>query len=111
MMADRSLSEKQDGFLEVVRAAFNKEIIKKLVFSRPKSTEIKKVSARLCRGKRGSLLALEYSLPGDTVSHKNIGKEELDSSLSELLADYAQANLITTLGEAEWKISSFPIFL
>lgn len=106
MMADRSLSEKQDGFLEVVRAAFNKEIIKKLVFSRPKSTEIKKVSARLCRGKRGSLLALEYSLPGDTVSHKNIGKEELDSSLSELLADYAQANLITTLGEAEWKISS-----
>lgn len=96
---------KTSDFLDLVESAFRKEVLKKLVLSRPVEGEVKKISSRLCahRGKR--LLAMEFSLPGDTVSHKNVTEEELSATLSELLLNYSQANLITTLGDAEWKRS------
>ena len=96
---------KTSDFLALVEAAFKKEVLKKLVLSRPAEGEVRKISARLCahRGKR--ILAMEYSLPGDTVSHKNLSEEELTSTLSSLLENYSQANLITTVGDAEWKRS------
>ena len=95
----------KSDFLSLVCASFKKEVLKKLIFSRPKGTEIIKVSGRLCshRGKR--ILALEYSLPGNTVSQKNISECELEAKLAELIDLYSQANLITTLGDAEWKTS------
>ena len=93
------------SFIEAVTLAFDHEVIKKLVFSRPKTSEIQKVSARLVAHRGRRILAFEYSLPGNTVSHKNIGKDDIESTLQELLGEYAQANLITTLGDAEWKLS------
>ncbi len=96
---------KRNDFAELAVLAFGREALKKLVFSRPVEGEIQKVSGRLCahRGKR--ILALEYSLPGNTVSHKNIPEESVGEAVSELLCGYKQANLITTLGDAEWKLS------
>lgn len=92
-------------FLNLVKEAIGREALKKLVFSRPKTSEVSKISARLCahRGKR--ILALEYSLPGNTVSQKNVKEDGIEEELSVLLSEYKQANLITTLGDAEWKIS------
>lgn len=96
---------KKSNFTELAVLAFGREALKKLVFSRPTESEIQKVSGRLCahRGKR--ILALEYSLPGNTVSHKNIPEESVGEAVAELLCGYKQANLITTLGDAEWKVS------
>ena len=96
---------KIEAFIEAVALSTEREILKKLVFSRPRSSEIQKVSARLVahRGKR--MLALEYSLPGNTVSHKNINEDTISDTLTELMAEYLQANLITTLGDVEWKVS------
>ena len=96
---------KQEAFIEAVTLSFDKEIIKKLVFSRPRTSEISKVSARLVSHKGRKILALEYNLPGNTVSHKNIGADGLTEILTDMLAEYSQANLITTLGDAEWKLS------
>ena len=96
---------KQEAFIEAVTLSFDKEIIKKLVFSRPRTSEISKVSARLVSHKSRKMLALEYSLPGNTVSHKNVGADGMGEVLTELLSEYSQANLITTLGDAEWKLS------
>jgi SAM-dependent methyltransferase len=48
---------------------------------------------------------MEYSLPGNTVSHKNVRPEELGVVLSELITNYNQVNLITTAGDVEYKIS------
>lgn len=96
---------KSREFIEVVLLAFDKDIIKKLVFSRPKTSEIVKVSGRLVAHRGRRILALENSLPGNTVSHKNLSREELEGELALLLLEYRQANLITTLGEVEWKIS------
>ena len=95
----------KSDFLDLVCGTFSKEVLKKLVFSRPEKSEITKVSARLCAHRGRRLLALEYSLPGNTVSQKNIGETELTDVLTELISEYRQANLITTLGDAEFKIS------
>ena len=93
-------------FIKVVLLAFDKEIIKKLVFSRPKTSEITKVSGRLVAHRGRRILALESSLPGNTVSHKNLQESDIEGEITLLLAEYRQANLITTLGEVEWKIST-----
>lgn len=95
----------KNDFLDIVLESFNKEIIKKLVFSRPRDTEVSKVSARLCAHRGRRILALEFSLPGNTVSQKNVTENRLEEELRELILHYNQANLITTLGDVEWKIS------
>ena len=92
-------------FLSVLESAFKREALKKLILSRPKEGEIKKISCRLCAHRGRRLLAMEYSLPGNTVSHKNLGEEEFLAEIETLLENYSQANLITTLGDAEWKCS------
>ena len=96
---------KATEFLSLVRRSFEKETLKKLVFSRPVDSEVNKISCRLVahRGKR--LLAMEYSLPGNTVSHKNLGEEMLEGELLALIKSYRQVNLITQIGDAEYKCS------
>ena len=96
---------KKSNFTELAVLAFGREALKKLVFSRPTESEIQKVSGRLCAHRGRRILALEYSLPGNTVSHKNVPEEEVGRAVAELLCGYKQANLITTLGDAEWKVS------
>ena len=91
-------------FLDLIKLSFEKEVIKKLVFSRPKTGEINKISCRLVAHRGRRMLAMEYFLPGDTVSHKNLTEDEL-STLAELIDGYKQINLITTSGDAELKCS------
>jgi len=97
---------KNKSFIDLILAAFDKEIIKKLVFSRPRTSEIAKISARLVAHRGRKMLVLESSLPGNTVSHKNLLREEIEPYITPLLEEYRQANLITTLGDVEWKIST-----
>ena len=93
----------RNDFIYLVRSAAEKEALKKLVLSRPKTSEISKISARLCAHRQNRVIAMEYALPGNTVSHKNITLDKIESELSSLLEEYRQVNLITTLGDAEWK--------
>ncbi len=99
--------------ISLTESAFSRGIIKRLVFSRPLDDSPKKISGRLSKLRGKSVLALEYSLPGDTVSHKNVKKEELSSLLSDLIPSYAQINLITTAGDVEYKLtkSQAPVLL
>ena len=96
---------KSNRFLSLCESAYRREAIKKLVFSRPREGEISRVSGRLCRVKRGVVLALEYTLPGDTVSQRNLFGDEVRLELTRLISIFSQANLITTLGDAEYKVS------
>ena len=91
-------------FISLICGSVQAEIIKKLIFSKPKSTEITKITARLVahRGKR--FLVTEYALPGNTVSQKNIQEQDVEREITPLFENYGQVNLITTLGDAEWKI-------
>ena len=93
----------KSDFLGLIISSFEKEALKKLVLSRPAEGEISKISCRLVAHRGRRLLAMEYSLPGNTVSHKNIGEGELEGELLPLIERYRQVNLITTCGEAELK--------
>lgn len=92
-------------FMTLIESSFKTETLKKLVLSRPKDSEISKISCRLVAHRGRRLLAMEFSLPGNTVSHKNVSEEELKSELTPLIENYQQINLITTLGDAELKRS------
>ena len=96
---------KTKEFLSLVEGSFRKEALKKLVFSRPDGSEISKISCRLVAHRGRRLLAMEYSLPGNTVSHKNVSEDGLADELMPILNSYRQANLITQLGDAEYKRS------
>ena len=99
------MTDKQRAFLSVATAAIEKGAIKKLIFSRPNASEITKAAARLCDHRGRKMLSIEYSLPGNTVSQKNFFGDAIENEIERLLSEYGQANLITTLGDAEWKIS------
>ena len=96
---------KISDFTSLVKSAAEKGVLKKLVLSKPRTSEVSKISTRLCSHRGKSILSMEYSLPGNTVSHKNLSLGAIDTELSLLLEEYRQANLITTLGDAEWKCS------
>ena len=92
-------------FVSLVLASMKNESLKRLVFSRPTDSEVSKVSVRLVahRGKR--MLAAELSLPGNTVAQRNISESDAESEILKFIANYKQANLITALGDAEYKVN------
>ncbi len=89
-------------FISLIERAAKAEAIKKLVFSKPKG-EISKISCRLAAHRGRRMLVMEYSLPGNTVSQKNAAEDNISAELTPLFDSFGQANLITTLGDAEWK--------
>lgn len=102
-----------DNFIRLINLSCEKEALKRLILSRPVGDSPRKISARLCAHRGRRVLALEYSLEGNTVSQKNIPIETLSDELSTLITEYRQVNLITALGDAEYKLSKNkePIFL
>ncbi len=94
-----------NSFCELICRVCEKDALKLLVFSRPIADSAKKITAKLCAHRGGRLVRFEYSLPGDTVSQKNVAPDKLYSELLELAQQYRQINLITPLGDAEYKLS------
>ena len=90
-------------FIEIAALSFKKEVLKKIVFSRAKDGVPEKISARLCAHRGQKILAVEFSLPGNTVSQKNYRENEIESFVSENITKYGQINLLTSLGDAELK--------
>lgn len=82
-----------------------REALRRLVFSKPCGSEIKKISARLISHRGRRMLSLEMSLPGDTVSQRNISEENIAEAIGEYIDSYAQINLLSTLGDAEYRRS------
>ena len=63
-------------FNKAALLSFKKEALKKIIFSRPVENAPEKISARLCAHRGQKFLAVEYSLPGNTVSQKNFRDAE-----------------------------------
>ncbi len=95
---------KMTDFKELALLAIKKEAVKKIVFSRPIDDAPSKISARLCANRDRKILATEATLPGNTVSQKNYRENELEDFLDFAIPRYKQINVITTLGDAEFKI-------
>ena len=90
-------------FIKAAISAFDNATLKKIIFSRPIADAPAKISARLCAHRGQKLLSAEYSLPGNTVSQKNLKRDILEAFLSEEIERYGQINLLTSIGDAEMK--------
>ncbi len=87
----------------VAALAVSTSTLKKLVFSKPVADGALKLSVRLVEHRGRRMLACEYSLVGDTVSQKNLPGDAIAALIEEEKQAFAQINLITTAGDAEYK--------
>lgn len=94
-----------NNFISLIKLAIDTGALKKLVFSRAESGDTEKIAARLCEHRKRRILALEYYLPGNTVSQRNVSAGDAERELLPLFDAYKQVNIITCLGSAEWKRS------
>lgn len=94
------------SFCELILTAMRREVLKKLVFSKPQGPALpKKISARLCAHRGRRVLALEFSLEGNTVSQRNVPEASVAEVLTPYLSGYGQINLLTTAGDVEFRRS------
>jgi hypothetical protein len=87
----------------LIKKSADADVIKKIVFSKPNGNSPVKQVARLCTLKDGRYLAFEATLDGGKVSHTAIAVSDLDSHLPSYVEGYSQINLVTTVGQAEYK--------
>ena len=99
------MTANQEKFIDLIIGAARQGVLRRIVFSRPKGEGALKASGRLCKMRSSVVLSIEYSLLGNTVSQKNLPIDGAREELTALIGAFAQANLITTLGDAEWKES------
>ena len=92
-------------FLDLIRCSAEREVMRKLVFSRPRDkSESSKISCRAVCHRSQRFFALEYT-KGDTVSQKNLKFDEGYALFLSLLDTYQQVNLMTSIGDVEYKVS------
>ena len=96
---------KTEEFISLISQAAECGALTKLVFSRPRKSEEKRVVGRLAEHRGRRLLALEFALPGDTVRHKNLALSDIAAELTPLAEEYMQINLLTKAGDAERMVS------
>ena len=102
MVANIEMKEK---FLELIHRCSEREVVRKLVFSRLREKgEASKITCRAVCHRSQRFFALEYT-KGDTVAQKNLSFEEGYTLFATLLDSYQQINLLTSLGDVEYKSS------
>ena len=84
----------------------NKGSLKKAVFSKPSDKSIKKMTltARAISGK--TVLQAEYFMADNKAIHKNISLADSEADIVGIIDGFSQINLITELGECEYKRAS-----
>ena len=90
----------------LIRAAAEKSILKKAVFSKPADSAVMKMTATLRQIGKRTVIQFEYFMRDNKAIHKNT---ELGDDLAEILAktvnEFSQVNLLTTAGDCELRSS------
>ena len=92
-------------FAELIKLSCDRGVLKRVVFSRPLGNSAEKISGRLCQNRGKRILSLEFNLPGNTVSQRNLEGDGISGAVADYIKEYRQVNLITTLQDAEYKLS------
>ena len=92
---------------DLIVFAFQHSVLHKIIFSKPSDHTVKRasISPRIIGGR--TMMQMETLTIDNKALHRNIDPEAVDciDVLSELSAIYAQINLVTTAGEAEYRRS------
>lgn len=93
-----------EALLSLIGKATECGVLKKAVFSKPSDAAIKKtvLSVKSISGR--DMLQAETFFTDNKARHKNIETDDAET-LSAMIGEYAQINLITTVGECEYKVS------
>lgn len=100
----QTLDRNAGELLSLITGAAERGVLKKAVFSKPRDAEIKKTVLEPKAISGRSVLQAESFYTDNKARHKNIEMGDADG-ISELISGYSQINLITTLGNTEYKVS------
>ncbi len=91
--------------ISLIKLAYEARALQKIIFSKSADKQRKKLTVRPCTHKDKLLFAFEELLFDGKALHRNLAPEEALASIEEALPLYAQANLITAAGDAEYRRS------
>ncbi len=99
-----TLDNNAELILSLTQRAAESGVLKKAVLSKPHDSLIKKtvLSPKSIAGR--NILQAESFFTDNKAKHKNIEMGDSEA-LCELIAGYSQINILTTLGDAEYKVS------
>lgn len=103
-MADIEFTAKEE-LLRLILRALSMGIMKKTVFSKPHDKAILKSVVSLKEISNKEMLQIESFYSDNKAKQKNIEPSEYENELSCLIDKYMQTDLITTLGNCEYKVS------
>lgn len=96
-----------ENIVSLIALSASKNLLKKAIFSKPcdKDTVKMVATARLVGGEK--VLQLERFTKDNKALHTNIkiGEESFEAALAQIASDYMQINLITSVGECEYRCS------
>ena len=97
-------SDKLQQLVQIVVLMFETKALKKVVLSKPYSTDEKKSTLVPISVSGTRILQLETFSKDNKAYHRNI-REEIDDELVKLFSGYAQLNIISTVGDIQYMIS------
>ncbi len=99
-----SLEKSSAMLLDLIMRSAECGVLKKAILSKPSDALIKKTVLTLKSISGREVLQAESFYTDNKAKHKNIEAGDCES-LSVLICEYSQINLITTVGECEYKVS------
>ena len=98
-------TQTQTKLSELIFLCAKKEALKKAIFSKPSDASITKMVMTLRNIGSQNLLQAEYFHTDNKATHKNIAFDEALAFLDETISGFSQINLISTVGDCEYKVS------
>ncbi len=100
------MSDNSQRFLSLINGAAASGKLRRLIGSRPRGEGADKITAALCLFRGEAVLAAEESFRDGKVKHTRLSPPLSEEAFESTFGRYAQLNLLTELGDAEYKKSS-----
>lgn len=100
------MSENSQKLLSLLNDAASSGKLRRLIGSRPRGEGSEKATGTLCLFRGEAVLAVEEAFAGGKVKHSRLSLPLSEEALDLVFGRFAQLNLLTELGDAEYKKSS-----
>ncbi len=95
-----------------ILAAARTQTLKKTVFSRPVSGDILRAAGKLCLVRGKTVLQIETFFSDNKARHENFSVDDAALPLlTEKIGAFAQVDLLTTVGDAEYRVTKRGVLL